>query len=443
MASPRLSRFTAQAFDATVYERANELREVGAGMMLWPNATRVLKELGLLERVAALSGPNQHFLVRSSAGTILMDIGLGHFEVPALCTRRSDLLDALISALPTERVRLGHDFGYLERQKSSVGIHFSNGVSVEHDFLIGADGIRSRVRSQLLGVHEPIYPRLHRLAGIGASERLCPGGANSETWGRGKRFGILNTGADRFTWYATANTDPDHVDSREGRQRELLRMFAGWHEPVESLIAGTDEGAILKNGAYDLPPLKRWGHGRVMLLGDAAHPCTPNLGLGGCMALEDALVLANSFCKEATPELALRRYESLRRRRTRHVQQRSLLMGSIGQWENRLVTGGRQMVTRILPATIFERNLRRVYSYAALGPYWWAQRSWPLYLSWPKTNPRKEYSIHSGARSQFMSENPGCCLPLRTITRSMHQSPPAPSGNRRPRTLSSLSKPRK
>ena len=86
--------------DATVYERANELREVGAGMMLWPNATRVLKELGVLERVAALSGPNQHFLVRSSAGTILMDIGLGHFDVPALCTRRSDLLDALISALP-------------------------------------------------------------------------------------------------------------------------------------------------------------------------------------------------------------------------------------------------------------------------------------------------------------------------------------------------------
>ncbi len=116
-------------------------------------------------------------------------------------------------------------------------------------------------------------------------------------------------------------------------------MFAGWHEPVERLIAGTEEGAILKNGAYDLPPLKRWGRGRVMLLGDAAHPCTPNLGLGGCMALEDALVLAKSFVQEASPELALRRYESLRRERTRHVQQRSLLMGNIGQWENRLIAG--------------------------------------------------------------------------------------------------------
>jgi 2-polyprenyl-6-methoxyphenol hydroxylase-like FAD-dependent oxidoreductase len=83
------------------------------------------------------------------------------------------------------------------------------------------------------------------------------------------------------------------------------------------------------------------------------------------MALEDALVLAKSFCQEATPELALRRYESLRRRRTRHVQQRSLLMGNIGQWENLGMAGGRRMVTSILPAKLFERNLRRVYSYAA------------------------------------------------------------------------------
>lgn len=350
---------------ATVYERANELREVGAGMMLWPNATRILKAFGLLEKVAALSGQSQQFLVRSRTGTILMEIGLGHFDLPALCTRRSDLLDALISALPAERLRLGHDYRYFERQKSSVGIHFANGISTEHDFLIGADGIRSGVRSQLLGIREPIFRGYTVWRGLARLKGAGSKGLNSETWGRGQRFGILSTGGDRFTWYATANTDPSHVDSPEGRQQELLRMFAGWHQPVESLIAATEESAILKNGAYDLPPLKRWGLGRVTLLGDAAHPCTPNLGLGGCMALEDALVLAKSFCREATPELALRRYELLRQRRTSHMQQRSLLMGNIGQWENRLVTGGRQIVASMLPASIFERNLRSIYSYAA------------------------------------------------------------------------------
>jgi len=216
---------------ATVYERAPELHEVGVGMMLWPNATRVLKDFGLLEKVAASSGPNQHFLVRASAGAILMDIGLGKFEVPALCARRSDLLNALLSALPRERVRLGHDFEYFEQRTNGVGVHFAGGGYKEHDFVIGADGIRSRVRTQLLGVHEPIYRGYTVWRGLACLKGVVPSGSNSETWGRGKRFGILNTGGDRFTWYATANTDSGHADSSEGRRRELLRMFAGWHEP--------------------------------------------------------------------------------------------------------------------------------------------------------------------------------------------------------------------
>jgi 2-polyprenyl-6-methoxyphenol hydroxylase-like FAD-dependent oxidoreductase len=350
--------------DVTVYERAPALREVGAGMMLWPNATRVLKTLGVLEEVAAVSGASEHFLVRASSGRILMNIPLGQFEVPALCTRRADLLDALISVLPARCVRLDHYFDFFERRKDGVAVHFAGGASAEHEIVIGADGIRSRVRSHLLGPCEPIYRGYMVWRGLAYLPGTAPSGSNSETWGCGKRFGILNTGRDRFTWYATANTGEDHVDSPEGRQRELLRLFAGWHEPVERLIAETPEGTILKKGAYDLDPLKRWGGGRIMLLGDAAHPCTPNLGQGGCMAIEDALVLAKSLKIEASAELALRRYESIRRKRTRHVQQRSLLMGRVGQWENRLVTGGREVVTSILPAKIFERNLRRVYSYA-------------------------------------------------------------------------------
>lgn len=354
--------------EATVYERAPELREVGVGMMLWPNATRVLRELGLLEKVAALSGPNRNFLVRARAGAILMDIALGHFEVPALCTRRSDLLAALTSALPAGRVRLGHEFQSLEHRKSGTALNFTTGngatVGAEHDVAIGADGLRSRVRAQLFGIHHPIFRGYTIWRGLARIDCHVPPGSNSETWGPGKRFGILNTGGGRFTWYATANTKSDHIDAPEGRRHELLRMFKGWHEPVESLIEATEEGAILRNGAYDLAPLKHWGLGRITLLGDAAHPCTPNLGQGGGMALEDALVLAKSLSSEASVEAALRRYEAMRRRRTRHVQQRSLLMGNIGQWENPLLAGGRQVVTRMLPAKLFERNLRRVYSYA-------------------------------------------------------------------------------
>jgi 2-polyprenyl-6-methoxyphenol hydroxylase-like FAD-dependent oxidoreductase len=140
-------------------------------------------------------------------------------------------------------------------------------------------------------------------------------------------------------------------------------LFAGWHEPIADFLEATNENEILKNGARDCAPLKQWGNGLVTLLGDAAHPCTPNLGQGGCMALEDALVLAKCLKSEMSLRAAMRRYELRRINRTRHIQQRSLLMGYIGQWQNPIFVTGRHIVTRMLPAKIFEHNLRKVYSY--------------------------------------------------------------------------------
>lgn len=350
--------------NVSVYERAGELREVGAGMMLWPNATRVLRELSLLEQVLARSGRNTHFLVRKSNGKILMSIALGNFEVPAVCMRRADLLAILLAALPRECLHLGYEFEHLERDKGKVRIHFKDGRVHEHDAVVGADGIRSRVRSELFGFSEPIYRGYTVWRGLARydGDAVAPG-CNSESWGIGKRFGILNTGHRRFTWYATANVSPDHLDAACGRKWELQQLFAGWHEPIADFLEATDKAEILKNGARDCAPLQQWGKEMVTLLGDAAHPCTPNLGQGGCMALEDALALAKCVEKEPVLELALRRYESLRFHRTKHIQQRSLLMGHIGQWQSSLFVTGREIVTRMLPPALIEHNLRRVYSY--------------------------------------------------------------------------------
>lgn len=360
---------------ATVYERAPGLREVGAGVMLWPNATRVLRELGLLDQVIARSGANTHFLVRANTGATLMNIALGSFDVPALCTRRADLLTVLLGALPPERIRLGHELVHLEQSDSKVRLHFAAssavqgieeraGRFIEHDAVIAADGLRSRVREELFGPSEPVYRGYTVWRGVAPYDgRAILRGSNSETWGRGKRFGILNTGQDRFTWYAAVNVGKDHVDARAGRKHELLEMFGGWHEPIPHLIRATDETVILKNGAFDRAPLPRWTRGPITLLGDAAHPCTPNLGQGCCMALEDALVLAKCISNSPSIANAFERYESLRRPRATHIQQRSLTMGWIGQWDNRLLVAARKAITSLLPARLFEYNLRRVYSY--------------------------------------------------------------------------------
>ncbi len=252
--------------------------------MIWPNAARVLRELGVLDHLISLSGRNTNFLVRAQNGGVLMNIPLGEFEVPALCTRRSDLLAVLLAKLPAHSIRLGHELSRIDQRDSSVRLHFANGECSEHSAVIGADGIRSRTRAELFGAIEPIDRGYTVWRGIanysgGAIEPGC----NSETWGRGQRFGILNTGHDRITWYAASNQP----------QPDLLEMFRDWHDPIPQLLRSTE--TILCNRALDLAPLPNWSRGRVTLLGDAAHPCTPNLGQGCCMAIEDAMVLAKSI----------------------------------------------------------------------------------------------------------------------------------------------------
>jgi 2-polyprenyl-6-methoxyphenol hydroxylase-like FAD-dependent oxidoreductase len=120
-------------------------------------------------------------------------------------------------------------------------------------------------------------------------------GISSETWGRGQRFGMLPIGNGRVFWYATLNCPAGEQDRGGELKKNLLRLFGSWRHPIGPLIEATDEGAILRNDLFDRPPVRHWGSGRVTLLGDAAHPPTPNLGQGACQALEDALVLAGCF----------------------------------------------------------------------------------------------------------------------------------------------------
>ncbi len=348
----------------TVYERASAQNEAGAGMMLWANAMRVFLELELVEKIKPFGGEMNNFLVHTSNGKVLMNIATGDFEVPSVCLRRADLLSVLVNEVPQKHINLNHTLKNITQIKDKVVVNFENGVCKEHDAVIGADGIHSIVRKQIFDDCKPVYRGYMVWRGIATYfGNDVADGVSSETWGIGQRFGILNTGKGRFTWYATANTSRDHIDSPNGRKAELLELFADWHNPITTLISSTNDDAIMKNSASDLPQLKRWVNGRIALLGDAAHPITPNLGQGGGMAIEDALVLAKSLRQENSIENALKLYEKKRITRTKHIQQRSRLMGKIGQWQNPLIVSGREIVTNLLPAKIFEFNLRRVYSY--------------------------------------------------------------------------------
>jgi 2-polyprenyl-6-methoxyphenol hydroxylase-like FAD-dependent oxidoreductase len=325
--------------DAEVYERAPELREVGAGIGLGANAVKSLRHLGLDVPVLAAGDSWRCAELRSWRGRVLLSEDFTRHEgilgACATVIHRADLLDILLAALPGEAVRFGHEFTDYTLTATGVKARFANGASAAGDLLIGADGLFSEVRAQMLGPAPPRY-RGHTCwrAVVPFPYERIPPGYICEVWGRGARFGIVRTGGERIYWFATLNTPAlDPAAPLPPQKSFLERTFGGWAAPVPELVALTPEAAILRNDIFDRPPGRRWFEGRVLLIGDAAHPTTPNLGQGGGMAIEDALVLARLLRNSSDIPAALEAFTRERYQRTAVITRESRCFGQIAQWQ--------------------------------------------------------------------------------------------------------------
>lgn len=333
-----------------VYERAALLREVGAGLSLWANAVKALNYLGLGAAVQSLALPEAAGGIRMASGELLMSTTnaqlAAKFGELSVMVHRAELHDQLRNALGQE-LHLGMECMAVTEEAHGVRVHFRNGEEVLGDLVIGADGLHSQVRAGLHGQQPPRYAGYTAWRGVTPFDhkRLQPG----ETWGRGVRFGQIPMQGERVYWFAAYNTAAGQ-HSPDGEQAELLRLFGNWHDPIRALIAVTPASAILRNDIYDRPPLKQWGRGRVTLLGDAAHPMTPNLGQGACQALEDAVVLAKQLQATADIPSALRAYEAARIPRTTMIVQQSRRVGAVGQWAHPVAVAGRNWLVKHLLA---------------------------------------------------------------------------------------------
>src|SRR5205085_4766468 len=146
--------------------------------------------------------------------------------------------------------------------------------------------------------------------------------------------------------------------------KKLLRQrYDGWHHPIGLLIDSTPAENILQNDIYDLCPINRWGKGRITLLGDAAHPTTPNLGQGACMAIESSVVLARCLTQERNLPDSLRRYEAERMPRTAWITEQSWRFGRIGQWANPLACAARNFALSVTPAKMMMKTLEKAVGY--------------------------------------------------------------------------------
>jgi 2-polyprenyl-6-methoxyphenol hydroxylase-like FAD-dependent oxidoreductase len=365
--------------ETTVFERADELREVGAGILLAANAIRVFDNLGLSEGVRRLGTPASAGQIRSWKGETLADVPAGMLEkrvgAPSAAVHRADLQRLLLEEQGEGVVRLGARCSGFGQDDEGVTAFFDDGSTERADVLVGADGLNSTVRAGLFGREKPRYAGYTAWRAVVEPDReLLPWGTGFESWGRGARFGCVHIGGGRVYWFATRNANEGGVDgpvgTPSGPKAALLEHFGGWHHPIAELIGETGERGIRRDDLYDREPLTgSWGRGRITLLGDAAHPATPNLGQGACQAVEDAEMLARCLKEGGEAEMddgvpaALRRYEDLRSGRTAWIVRRSRAVGRVGQIENPLLCRLRDALLKATPTWLQLRQFEQVISY--------------------------------------------------------------------------------
>jgi 2-polyprenyl-6-methoxyphenol hydroxylase-like FAD-dependent oxidoreductase len=376
----------------TVCERAPALTGVGAGIVLAPNALRALESIGLDLRVGAgdplpgsigLRTPDGRWLSRSDDGAVSARYGL-----TARAVHRGFLIDALAAALPPGALRLGVSVSGVDDVGGAVAVRTTAG-DMRADAVVAADGMRSVLRGQLF----PRHPGLRHTGEAGWRAVLPEAGlslrAAAETWGRGERFGVVPLADGRLYVYATAAMSADAQPA--DHHAELTRRFGGWHDPIPELLdrlgrRDPDPVVILHHAFYELAsPLPRFHAGRTALLGDAAHAMTPNLGQGGCQAIEDAVVVAHLLDRDADVPAALAAYTCARLRRTTRVSSRSRRMGELARLSHPLATSIRNLVVRATPRSVTSRALDDV-----LG---WQPPPGPVPCELPSGNAERQPSI--------------------------------------------------
>lgn len=348
-------------FEVEVFEQAPVIREVGAGLTIQCNAVRALGELGLAEGLAGIGARVTLTELRDWRGRTLVASPFGPIEeemkAPAYGVHRGDLQRYLLDAFGSEGVHPASRCTGFATREGGVELLIEGGRRVPGDAIVGADGIRSRIRAQLLGDEPPRYSGYTCWRGVTAEQDIVPEGLVFETWGPGARFGGVGLSGRRFYWFAPVNAPPEGRDEPGKVKSALLERYGSWASPTPRLIEATAEASIFRNDIIDRPPTDTWGEGPVSLLGDAAHPMTPNLGQGACQAIEDAVILGHCMKGATDLALGLRRYEDARRERTRKVVEMAWSLGRMGQWESGAARWIRDRLISWTPPGMAKKNL--------------------------------------------------------------------------------------
>lgn len=347
-----------------VYEQAGSAQPVGAGISLWSNALRALEWLGVGQAIRDRGAVRTGGGVRSPSGRwlsrTLAEAVVASDDVTMLMVHRADLHDTLLAALPKGVVRFGARLERVAEEAAAVTVRLATDdgpTTDEATLVVAADGLRSVVRGQLWPPgFRPRYAGFTAWRGV--TERPFALTEQSQTLGRAAEVGLVQLQDGRVYWFATGN---DHEGGRHSDERaEVLRRFGSWHAPIRDVVEATAPAHVLRHDLFRLPrPYPSFVRGRVALLGDAAHAMLPTLGQGGCLALEDAVVLSDALARQRDVPAALAAYDRDRRPRDEQLSASSDQMAKITQLRNRVALPLRDLAIRLTPATAAARTLAR------------------------------------------------------------------------------------
>ena len=320
--------------DVYLFEQTMAQREVGAGIQISPNASRLLGRYGLGDAMArAAVRPSAIVFRRWQDGRVLGCEELGdaienRYGSPYYHFHRADLIALLADAFGPKDIKLGRRLIDVEQDESGVTAHFEDGTSERGDLLIGADGIHSQVRERLFGEEKPRFSGQIAYRGLAPAERVAHLGLPRDVtnWvGPGRHFVHYFVSAGRFLNFVAVSEEATWTReqwSDRGSISDAAKIYEGWHPQVATILNAVDE--TFKWALFDRHPFPEWTRGRVALLGDACHPMLPFMAQGAAQAIEDGATLAASL-KHAVFDVpaAFRTYATLRKPRATEVQARS------------------------------------------------------------------------------------------------------------------------
>lgn len=343
-----------QGFSVQVYEASASFRPVGAGIGIGSNAMQALMEMGVGKEIFANGYVLHTQLFQNELGRTLNSIDFSmlkeKFNQENITIHRVDLHRTFLDALNPHTVCYGKKCIFVEQTHEKVQAFFEDGTTATADLLIAADGIHSPIRQQLIPGSAPRYAGYTCWRGMTENKGRVTEYTSTELWSTKGRFGMAPLKNGQVYWFACISTRESNPTYQHLKPTEIADLFHHFPKVVSDIIRGTSSEHILHHDIYDIKPLRQFSFGRIILLGDAAHATTPNMGQGAGQAIEDALALSKGFRHYKEWKEVRAFYEDKRLRHTKKVIRLSRQIGAATQLRSRLLAGTRDFLFPLIPS---------------------------------------------------------------------------------------------